>query len=115
MEEEKRDGLIFIIVSDKVTPQLTSYSVLTFYAVIVLAVGRIIRSLVAGDTSALFITEIPKPDMLLILCEGVIISRLERKLEREDELFYVLIDILRSPEILKVITHSSLSLKKKTD
>ena len=94
---------------------MVEYSVLTFYAIIVLAVGRIIRSVLAGQTEALFITEVPRPDRLLILCEGVIISRMERRLDREEELFFVLIDILRSPEILKIITQSSLSLKKKIE
>ena len=104
---EKHRGLLFITVSDKVTPELSGYSALTFYIVIVLAVSKVIRSMVAGDTSKMHITEIPKPDMLLILCEGLKIARMERKLEREVELYYVLIDILRSPEVLKIITESS--------
>ena len=55
----------------------------------------------------------PKPDQLLLICEGILISRIENNLEREEELYYILIDIMRSPEILKMITDSS--LRKKGD
>ena len=55
----------------------------------------------------------PRPDSLLLLCEGVLISRLENNIEREEELYYILIDIIRSPEVIKMITDSS--IKKKVD
>ena len=49
-----------------------------------------------------------KPDQLLLLCEAVHISRLENNTKREEELFFILIDIMRSPEVLKIITGSSI-------
>ena len=56
----------------------------------------------------------PEPDGLLNLCEGVIIYRLENNLKMEAELYYTLIDIFRSPEILKIVTGGCLtSIKKK--
>ena len=55
----------------------------------------------------------PNPDSLLLICEGILISRLEDNIEREEELYYILIDVIRSPEVIKMITESS--IKKKND
>jgi hypothetical protein len=49
-----------------------------------------------------------KPDELLLLCEAIHISRLENNTKREEELYFILIDIMRSPEVLKVITGTSI-------
>ena len=56
----------------------------------------------------MILKEMPYPDDLLLICNSVVSSRLENKLEREEELYYVLIDIMRSPEMIKAITKSSL-------
>lgn len=106
-------GVVFFTWSEKVTGQLVQYSLITFYVVVVLGIGRALRAVIQTDANEIFIKDMPRPDSLLLLCEGILISRLENNLEREEELYYVLIDILRSPEILKMITDSS--LKKKND
>jgi piezo-type mechanosensitive ion channel component 1/2 len=107
------NGLVFFTWSEKVTSQLIAYSLVTFYIVVVLGIGRAIRSIIQTGSEQIFIKDMPKPDSLILICEGVLISRLENNLEREEQLYYVLIDIMRSPEILKMITTSS--LRKKND
>jgi hypothetical protein len=109
----ERNGIVFFTWSEKVTTSLIAYSVVTFYIVIVLGVGRAIRAVIITGSERIFITDMPRPDSLILICEGILISRLENNLEREEQLYYVLVDIMRSPEILKMITASS--LKKKND
>ena len=75
--------------------------------------GSAIKSGLLSPTEKIFITDMPKPDKLLLICEGILISRLEENLDREEELYYYLIDIVWSPEILKMISGSS--LKDKVD
>jgi len=57
----------------------------------------------------------PKPQKLLNLCEGIRISRYKKDLVREEKLYFVLIDIFRSPEMLKIITTQSSKLYMNTN
>jgi len=51
-----------------------------------------------------------------MLCETINVYRLKENYTKEEELYFLLIDIMRSPEQLKMITGSSLKTKKiKTD
>ena len=111
-QEEPDRGIVFITISDKITGSLAQYSVITFYVSIVFVAATVLRNVLVTGSEKLFISEMPHPDMLLILCEGIIISRLERNLEREEELYFVLMDIMRSPEIIKVISKSSIKKKQ---
>lgn len=106
-------GLTFIIIAEKSsgTSFLSSGGVVSFYVTIVLVVGTWIKGFLLAPSEKIFITDMPKPDKLLLICEGILISRLEENLDREEELYYVLIDIVRSPEILKLISGSSLKEK----
>lgn len=49
------------------------------------------------------------------MCEGLVISRIERKLVREDQLYKILIDLMRSPEVLKIVTKPRQQFKLKDD
>jgi hypothetical protein len=102
------------VVAEKATGtgSLSSGGVISFYITIVLVIGTFLKSALLSNPEKIFITEMPRPDKLLLICEGILISRLEMNLEREEELYFVLIDIVRSPEILKMITHSSIKKKK---
>lgn len=51
---------------------------------------------------------------LITLCSGIYVSRMRGDLVREEELYYELIDILRSPELVKMMT-GKLSVKHKQD
>lgn len=101
-------GVVFHTFSDKVSDTNTNYDVITFYVTFVLVVGRIIRGAFSGEAERIVFTEMPEPITILNLCEGIKISRYRCLFEREEHLYYVLIDLMRSPEILKIITKSSL-------
>ena len=101
-------GIVFHTFSDLVSSTSTNYDVLTFYISFILVVGRLIRGAVAGEAEKIVFTEMPEPMKILNLCEGVKISRYRCEFEREEHLYYVLIDLMRSPEILKIITKSSI-------
>ena len=104
------------------------YSAITFYISIVLVLFNIIRGIFGNTGSKVIFTDMPYTDHLLNLCQGVTIFRVERNLpkyniyiyiyyilyilSREGELYYTLIDIMRSPEMLKIITMSSLAYLK---
>jgi hypothetical protein len=53
------------------------------------------------------------PDELLLLCEAIHISRLENNIEREEYLYFIMLDILRSPEVVKIITETSVEWEYK--
>ena len=114
-EDPNENGLVFFTWSEKVTENIVGYSLITFYTIIVLGIGQFLRSALQTNSNNIFIKDMPRPDSLLLICEGILISRMEKNLEREEELFYVLIDVMRSPEILKMITDSSLKEKPKQE
>ncbi len=76
------NGIAFYTASDKVTTQLIQYSVLTFYTAIVLVVGRYLRGFFSKGAEKVILKEMPYPDDLILICESVVSSRLEDKLER---------------------------------
>jgi len=106
-------GIEFITWSEQVTTAILGYTALTLYISVVIVIGNYIKELTRGSSTRIIIRDIPDPDELLNLCEGVIIYRLQNNLKMEAELYYILIDILRSPEILKIITGGSLEQMKK--
>ncbi len=101
-------GIVFHTFSDKVSSTNTNYDVLTFYISFILVVGSLVRRAISGEAERLTFTEMPEPMKILNLCEGIKINRYRCEFEREEQLYYVLIDLMRSPEILKIITKSSI-------
>ena len=69
---------------------------ITFYISVVLVIGKILRIIIEGNQD-LHITNMPNPDKLLQLCDSIRIARYEGELEKEEELFFILLDIVRSP------------------
>ena len=61
-----------------------------------------------GEAERVIYTEMVNPNKLLNVCEGIRISRIKKDFLQEDKLYYLLIDLMRSPEIVKSITKSSL-------
>ena len=48
----------------------------------------------------------PKPDNILQICEAINTLRLRRQFREEYLMYYELIDIIRSPEIMKYLSGS---------
>jgi len=100
-------GISFYTISEPYSPITFNFSVLTFYVSVVYVVGRLIRLLLGGSAANLILTDIPHPEPLQDLCVGVYIARMSGDLKKEERLYFELIDILRSPEVLKVVTGRS--------
>jgi hypothetical protein len=82
--------------------------VLTFYVAFVLVVGSYVRNFFAGQPEKIILTEMPHNEEIMDLCEGIKISRYSYDFEEEEKLYYILIEIMRSPDILILLTSSSI-------
>lgn len=106
-------GLSFFTISEKFSPMTFNFSVITFYISVVGLAGRLLRYFLAGPSN-LIMTEMPNPEPIINLSNGIYLSRMTGDLLREEELYYELVDIIRSPEMLKLITGRS-SIKEKQE
>ena len=52
--------------------------------------------------------ELPHPEKIVNLCEGIKISRYSYDFKNEEYLFTILIELMRSPDYLKLLTQSSI-------
>jgi hypothetical protein len=84
------------------------YDVKTFYTGVVVGMGPVIKSLLLFNTYMAFLYEITHPDPILKLIEAVYMRRHEEDLVGEEECYRMLQEIVRSPELLKSLTGSSL-------
>ena len=82
--------------------------IITFYVSFVVVVGNIIRALFLGQSERIMYSEMVNPAKLLSVCEGIKIARIKKDFLQEEKLYYLLIDLMRSPEIIKNMTQSSL-------
>ena len=60
------------------------------------------------NTNEIFITDAKDPVDMLMLCEVIHLYRLKQMLIEEEELYFLLIDIMRSPQVFKAITSDSI-------
>ena len=108
------DGIRLYVVSEKYSPVTFNFSVITFYISVVYLVGKLLRVIISGGANNIPLVDMRHPDALMNICSGIYVSRMNGDLKKEEELYYELIDILRSPELMKMITGSS-SIKEKQD
>lgn len=108
------NNLKFIVLSDNYSPATFNFSVVTFYVTVVYFAGKMLRMLTAGNAHNIILSEMRDPAPLINLCEGIYVSRMTGDISKEEELYFDLIDILRSPEIAKIVTGPS-SIKPKAD
>jgi outer membrane biosynthesis protein TonB len=106
--KNKTEGIKFHIFSDQVSSTTLNYSVLTFYVGFVLVAGNYIRNFFSGQSQKISLTEMPHNEELLTLCEGIKVSRYSSNYEEEEKLYYILIEIMRSPDYLRLLTSSSI-------
>jgi piezo-type mechanosensitive ion channel component 1/2 len=104
-----RQGLLFITFSDLISDNLfDATSILGFYFGVAVIVGQTLRKIVMFDSDRIIITEIPDPDPIRNLIKAIYMQRLEQNLKKEEELWFILVEIMRSPEMIKAICGSSL-------
>jgi hypothetical protein len=106
------ESIEFHTFSDKISEVTSGYSVITFYVSFVLLAGNYVRNFFTGAPEKIMLTELPDPRQLVNLCEGIKTSRYSFELEKEEQLYYVLIEFVRSPEYLRMITKSSVRMFK---
>ena len=106
-------GLVFHTFSDKASSSTSGYSVLTFYVSFVLLAGTYVRNFFSGEAEKISLTELPNPEDIINLCEGVLVSRYSFDYDQEEKLYYILIELMRSPDYLKILTKSSIEQYEK--
>ena len=106
--EEKWEGLEFHIFNDKISETTSGYSVLTFYLTFVLVAGSYVQEFLASEPEKIMFTELPHPESIVNLCEGIKISRYSYDFKKEEYLYTILIELMRTPDYLKLLTRSSI-------
>lgn len=79
-------------------------SMKSLYLGVVLTVGSFLRSFFKLSSQRVIYEEMPNTDLLLDLCNGVYIARIQGNLEVEWKLYHELIKIYRSPEVVLRVT-----------
>ena len=87
---------------------LATYSVATFYTAIAYAAGTALRPIFIINTFMAVLYEITEVSALTKLFEAVYIHRHEQNLRDEEEVYRMIVEIFRSPELFKAMTGSTL-------
>ena len=103
----QKEGVSYFTISDSYSFVTLNFSILTFYISVVYVLGSLIKLVTKGSGRNVVMTDMTCTKDLQVLCEGIYISRMIGKIKEEEELYFELLDILRSPEITKMITGSS--------
>ena len=106
-EEVQYEGTKFHVFSEKVSTTTSGKNILTFYISFVLLIGTYVRNFFAGEPEKIMLTEMPHSEKIINLCEGIKVSRNSFDFEQEEKLYYILIEIMRSPDYLRTLTQSS--------
>ena len=101
------EGIKFHVFSDKVSTTTSGKNILTFYVSFVLLVGTYVRNFFAGQPEKIMLTEMPHSEEIINLCEGIKVSIYSFDFEQEEKLYYILIELMRSPDYLRTLTQSS--------
>ena len=96
------------IFNDQISETTQGLSVITFYITFVLLVGSYVRDYLSSDPETITLDEMPHPKKIVDLCEGIKIARYGYDFRNEEYLYTILIELMRSPDYLKILTDSSL-------
>ncbi|ETV81763.1 hypothetical protein, variant 2 [Aphanomyces astaci] len=105
-------GFCFFVVSDNIVAGLTTlgigtYGITATYVFVIFTIGGYVKNALRGSVTDVLYNELPNPDDLMDLVEGIYIARTEvyiGHLKDEARLFETLIRVLRSPETLLKVT-----------
>jgi len=107
-QKEYIEGIEFLTFTDLFSSVLFGYDVITFYITFIFVSGKIIRAIFLKQAERVIYTEMVNQKKLFSVCEGIKISRMRKNFLQEKKLYYLLIEMMRSPEIIKKMTQSSL-------
>jgi hypothetical protein len=82
-------------------------SITVFYIVVVYAFAGMFRDIMVPKTSAIYVQDSPHPDNILSICQAVYIHRYRREYKKEESIYMLLVDIMRSPEKIKELALTS--------
>ena len=99
--------LRFYVLSEKYSPATLNFGIVTFYLTVVIFLAQMLRLVTGGSAENFTSTEMRRPDMLLDLSDAVYLARMNGDLKNEETLFYELMDIVRSPETVLMVTGRS--------
>ena len=102
------NGIQYHVLNEKVSSGTFGYSVIGFYSAFILVIGTYVTNFFNYDPSSIIIGEMPHPEILLKICEGIKKSRYLHDFKNEEYYFNFLIEILRTPELVKKLTSSTL-------
>jgi len=102
-----RCSVSFRVASEKVTPNAGTVSsassvgsLVGVYITVVYAIGKFLRMVFLDSSKKIPYDELEDTAMLLDMCNGIYLARRAGDLDKEYELYYELIRIYRSPELL---------------
>lgn len=107
-------GFGFFVFEQKVFPAfLVDYSsnVIVFYGAVIYVIASLFRAAFVPRTWEIVIKDAPFTEDILKICQSIHVYRVQRELLKEEELYHILIDIMRSPEMIKSLCGSSLKKK----
>ena len=107
-EEKNYSGAEFHAFNDIISETISGYSVLTFYFTFILVAGTYIANFLASEPEKIMFTDLPNPKEIVKLCEGIKIARYSYDFRKEEELYTILIELMRTPDYLKRLTQSSI-------
>ena len=82
------------------------------YIFLGMVIAKYIRQMIVPQTGNIHITDAKDPEYLLTLCYTIHLCRLKQQLVEEEKMYFLLIEILRSPSILYKLTGSSIKDNK---
>jgi hypothetical protein len=88
---------------------------MAFYISIVYLISKTFRAAFVPATERIWVEECKDPIDILMLCDTIHLYRLKKMIKEEEQLYYLLIDILRTPQVLKAITGTSLRNDEEED
>jgi hypothetical protein len=93
-------------VFSSITENLTvdpSNQILTMYSTFIYVIGQAIAKVFKVPAESIWVSNIPNAEPVIKLCEAIALARAEEDLDKEVKMYYSLIDIMRSPELVKRI------------
>ena len=102
------NGIQYHVLNEKISSGTFGYNVIGFYSAFILVIGTYVTNFFNYDPSSINIGEMPHPKKLLRICEGIKVSRYLHDFKNEEYYFNFLIEILRTPDLIKQLTTSTL-------
>ena len=108
-KDKNYTGIEFHAFNDKISDAFSGYTIISFYVTFILVAGKYIADFLSSEPEKIMYTDLPHPELIIDLCEGITISRYNNDFKEEEHLYTILIELMRSPDILKKITQSSIT------